>query len=160
MCLEGWCNIDRHANRQRGFSLLELVVVIAILGTLAAVAVPRYLSAQERYRAEAAARRLCADITAAQSQARLRSQRHSLTFTPGAARYTLTNAVTTDQQATDVSLPPYDAWIAQFQLDSSSLVLTFDGHGRPDRGGKILVTSGRTSRVVSINRDTGAASVE
>ena len=41
------------ATRRRAFSLLELVIVIVIMGVLAAIAVPRIVGASERAKAEA-----------------------------------------------------------------------------------------------------------
>ena len=46
---------------RKGFTLIELIVVIAILATLASIAVPAYMSVQDSARATAA-RKVCLDI--------------------------------------------------------------------------------------------------
>src|SRR5438067_829946 len=73
----------------RAFTLIELVMVLALVAVLAGIALPRYARSVARYQADATARRICADLTLAQSRARLTSSTVTVTFTPASNQYSI-----------------------------------------------------------------------
>lgn len=56
-------------NRQRGFTLVELMIVIAVMGILAAIAAPSYQTYMAQRRLNGAARHLAMHLMQARSQA-------------------------------------------------------------------------------------------
>src|SRR5438552_17658151 len=74
---------DRRAIRDGAFSLVELMLVMAIIAVVAAIAMPRYSASLARYRADMAARRIVAALALAQAKARATSSSQTITFTAG-----------------------------------------------------------------------------
>jgi type II secretion system protein H len=154
-----------------GFSLIELLVVIAIMSIAAALAAPRYGAAVNRYRAEAAARRIAADLRLVQSKARCTSTSRSIVFDSRTSNYTLlgeTDLVRPSATYTvDLTADPYWAGLTSVNIPGSGTVsangvttLTFNGYGVPASAGSIQLRSGNTTKTISFDADSGAVTVQ
>ena len=67
-------------NDRAAFTLVELVICLAILATAAAIAVPRYAASLARYRAELAAKRIVNDLELVRNRARAQGTYESAYF--------------------------------------------------------------------------------
>lgn len=74
-----------------GFTILELLFVVAIAGTLAAIAVPQSLRALDDFQTRSAARYLAQRIGSARFDAIKRSVTHGFRFTPSETDYIVTS---------------------------------------------------------------------
>ena len=149
---------DRVRRTRRGFSLIEVVLLIAILGVVAAIAMPRLAASQQRYRVA-----LAADAT-----------QRFLEHAAAAARARSGGVIVRVSAANDAlaapDLPHPDRPSAPFRLDladapwrtnlsAGSLPIdtdiTFDRDGRPDAGGTLAIDSGGHSITLELVQASG-----
>jgi len=150
-------------NRTRGFTLVELAIVIAIVGVLSAIAIPRFAMATSRYRVAAIARRISADITMTRNRARALSTSQSITFSTAANNYQITGMSDPDHAASTYTVSLNDASLPG-QLVSTvfgtGATLTFNGYGVPSCGGTIQISSGTASATITVDPDTGRCVIQ
>ena len=140
------------------FSLLEVILVLAIIAIAAVIAVPRYARALVRYRAETAARRLAADLEYARTLAHHASGNQAVVFDTAADGYTLTGRTDPDRagQPYTVALAgdPYRADLVAADFGGTASV-TFDAYGTPDSGGTVRLEVGDYAFTVTVDGQSG-----
>ncbi len=146
--------------RRPAFTLIELIVVLAIVGILAATAIPRFSSADVMQRADAAARRIVDDVNYARRYAYQTGVEFTIGFNVAADTYQLTGIPDPDRpgQTYVVSLGeyPYEARLVSANF-SGNLKVAFDAYGIPDNGGVVVVGVGDELRDIFVDPDTGEA---
>jgi prepilin-type N-terminal cleavage/methylation domain-containing protein len=148
---------------RRGFTLFEVAIVLTVVALVSAVAIPRYSNAVHRFRADAAARRIAADLERTRTRARAGSSERSIEFRPSMLAYFIEGERSLDRRSADslvrLSDEPYRAQALSADL-GGDLVLRFTGFGVPDSSGEIVVAVGSAKRRVRIDGGSGAVTVE
>jgi len=143
----------RKSERPRGFTFIELMIVMLIFGIFAAVAAPRYREALSRFRADATAKRVAADLRLAQRHAQRTSTSQSVVFDVENNRYVLTGIPDLDHAdqtyAFDLGDSDYQA-VLQSAVFGNNSTLTFDIYGRPDKSGTVVIKAGSYQQTVAI----------
>lgn len=163
-----WARRRRHRRRGPGtpaaFSLLELVLVLLIIATFAAIAAPRYANAVARYRADAAAYRVAADLEYARACAKSASSSQAVVFDPDSDLYELTGQEDPDRAGAPYRVrlreEPYHADLTGADFGASGKTVTFDGFGVPDRSGQVDLQVGDDTRTVLVEADTGRITIQ
>ena len=144
------------------FSLLELLLAMAVIGIMLAIAVPRYAVSATRYHLDAAARRIVSDLSLAQSRARATSKSQPVLFSVAAGTYQITGMATLDRKPGDYAVAlagdPYRVTLVSADFGGQASI-TFDGYGSPTRGGTIVIQAGGDQRTITVDAATGKAAV-
>lgn len=147
----------------RAFTLAELVMVLAIIGILAAIAMPRLASGQSRYLVDNAARRIAADIDRARTQAVAGSGSVSMAFDVAANSYSIPGVESLDRRARSTSVQmsqePYKARLVEVNFDGGT-TLTWNGFGTASASGWIRVAVGTDQRLISVNQGTSVITIQ
>lgn len=148
----------------RAFSLIEMVLVVAIAGIVAAVAVPRLASGYPGKRLDGVERRLTAEFALIGELARAQGRSHTIEFSiaqdemriyegVGASRAGLVRTVR-------VSDPPYEAGLVSTNITDAASRIEIDGFGMYSAGAKVTVSAGGVHRVVTLSGPLGGVPVE
>ena len=164
----GLCSSPRSARapgRRRGFSYVEIVIVVLVLGILTAAAVPKYADTLVRMRLDAAARRIATDLATAQARACATSSSQTITFTlpPAGNRYEIAGMSDPDRPgvtyAVNLAEAPYQITLGAVDLGGDA-TLIYNGYGIPDSAGTIVIQAGKYARRITIDPDTGIAAID
>lgn len=166
--------------RELGYSLSELIVVISIIGILAVVAIAGYIGTIDNYRINSATSKILSDIRYAQQQARVRSGWFGIQFqiaptnqyhvyeTDGVSDVDVVNPQNLSENLIIDVMADYRTTISAVDIEGGDKV-EFSPTGTPylDKNGSALsvtgtitLTCGSRTEVIQIVKNTGRAELQ
>ncbi len=160
---------DKYSLRQAGFTVIELILVIVVIGILGTLALRPLLSDQDSIKIDAEAQRLLTDVRYVQALSMFRNERYRLNFSNSGAYAILTPAGGAfNYFATGGTSVTLESGTTLSKNGSNYLI--FDGRGIPYTSSSasgsgsalgssyvITLTNSSGSETVSVSAETGEA---
>lgn len=149
---------------RRGFTLLELLLVVAVIGVLALVAVPRLASAQTGSRLAGAERRMQSEFAAVGELASAQGVTHTIQFHIPSSEMRIYRGTTAAAPALIRTIPfadePYRTAIVATNITGAHTTIQVDGFGVYSAAATVQIDLGGIVRVVELTAPVaGSASV-
>jgi prepilin-type N-terminal cleavage/methylation domain-containing protein len=146
---------------RRGFSLIELVICLAIVVTVAGLASVRFSGSAQRARIDAAANKIVSMIDDCRGRALTSGAETKIDFDVGNSRLTVKGTVTDDATLDTLNLAaaPYSVKLTAADFNGSA-ELHFTTFGRPLAGGFIDLSLGGHSKRIALDSETGRAKIQ
>ena len=155
---------SRTVSSRCGFSLLELTVVIIILATLGAIALPRYTNSMSRQRARTWAWQIQGDLTRTGELARANGEPYSFKLSTtnrayaiykGDAEATSTRSLIQTSDRLDTPARPLTgAWVYKLSTGRKDTTILFNGWGEIRVAGYIQIQAGTATSAIIFSADS------
>jgi len=158
-------NMGNKNNNSRGFTIVETIAVIAIVGIIAAVAVPQFNNTIQTKRLYDAVEKLNDDLNYCRDYAISQHTNTWIRFRPNDERYRLFHG---DTWATRIPLIDHarnsSDWFYIYNMfpdvgiTSTSFTnnrISFNWWGTPSEGGTVSITNGTNSHTLTVKPETG-----
>ena len=136
-----------------GITLFELIIVLAIIGIMAAVATQAFNNSHQQAKLQQAADRLTADLRLTANQARQRQQTIDLVVNTAACSYQATGVKSLtgkDDINVDLGEPPYEISSITMNFGGDTKV-SFDRQGHVATTGNIVLTMRNKQIVIDVS---------